>query len=174
MISVLSRSFQYRHFSLAVLVALIALVGCGGDGDDNGGGGDDSPDLTAQQERAQALAGTWASNQVLESPGDAEDAALQELGSLEITFGVNQTTLAPTSFDASNAPTYFNAGSGATWAWADNSTTADINLSAVAPVSAFSITALNGNDLTISFDFQGPSTSRIEGIGTYRVQLTKQ
>jgi len=164
---------RQRNFPVYLLSILVIVASC--KNDDGGGGGDDSPELNAQQERAQTLAGTWASTQVAESPGDAEDAAIQELNNLQMEFGVNQTTLAPTTFNATGADTYFNAGSGASWAWAnadpDNNA---VTLNAVTPVSAFDITSFDGNTMTISFDFEGASTGRLAGIGTYRVQLTKQ
>ncbi len=164
---------QRRYFPVYVLSVLVVLASC--KSDDGGGGGDDSPELNAQQERAQALAGTWVSNQVAESPGDTEDAAIQELNSLQFVFGVNQTTLAPTTFSASGADTYFSSGSGASWGWASADPNDDaITLSAVAPVAAFEITSFDGSTMTISFDFEGASTGRIAGLGTYRVQLTKQ
>ncbi|MEQ9438192.1 MAG: hypothetical protein RIG62_04060 [Cyclobacteriaceae bacterium] len=168
-----SMIFQGRYLSLCVLVALALLAGC--KGDDNGGGGDDDPDLTAQQQRAELMSGIWLSTEVLETPDDTEDAAMQELESLQMTFGVNQDDLKPTTFASTGAPTYFNAGSGATWKWTnDDPDVAEVMLSAVSPVDAFTITAFTNTTMTISFDFEGAATGRVEGIGTYRVQLTKQ
>nr|WKN39464.1 hypothetical protein K4G66_12255 [Tunicatimonas sp. TK19036] len=167
-----SRIFQNRYFSVCVLAALVFLASC--KGDDNGGGNE--PELTAQQERTRDMAGTWMSSEVLETPDDTEDAAMQELEALQMTFGVNQDELTPTTFGSEGAPTYFTVASGAsaTWSWANTSTLAEVNLTGVSPVSSFSITAFDGTTMTISFTFNGPSTSRVEGIGTYRVQLTKQ
>ncbi|MGB3588781.1 MAG: hypothetical protein WBA23_19705 [Tunicatimonas sp.] len=162
---------QRRYFPVYLLSVLVVLASCKNDD----GGGDNSPELNAQQERAQALAGTWVSSQVAESPGDTEDAAIQELNSLQLVFGVNQTTLAPTTFSASGADTYFNSGSGASWGWGNADPDDDaITLSAVAPVAAFDITSFDGSTMTISFNFEGASTGRIAGLGAYRVQLTKQ
>lgn len=165
-----SKIFSYRYLSLGVLVALVALASCGG-GDDNPNPTPD-PTLTAQQERAQAMAGTWTSSEVRTVPDDTEDAARQELDALTLTFGVDQDQN-PTTFSASGAPTYFNAGSGASWAWADATTVENVNLSTVSPVSSFTIDAFSATSMTVSFNFEGPSTSRVEGLGNYTVVLTK-
>ena len=164
-----SKIFRYRYFSFGMFVALAVLASCGG-GDDNPTPTD--PTLTAQQERAQAMAGTWNSSEVSTVPGDTEDAAKQELEVLSLTFSVNSDQN-PTTFSSSGAPTYFNAGSGASWAWADATTVEDVNLSAVSPVSSFTIDSFSANSMTISFTFDGPSTSRVEGLGTYTVVLSK-
>jgi hypothetical protein len=167
-----SKIFQYRYSSLGMFVILIlaVLASCGG-GDDNP---TPTPDpLTAQQERAQAMAGTWNSSEVRTVPDDIEDAARQELEALSFTFNVNQDQN-PTTFSASGAPTYFNTGSGASWAWADATTVEDVNLSAVSPVSSFTIDEFTATSMTISFTFEGPSTSRLEGLGTYTIVLAKQ
>ncbi|MEM9673056.1 MAG: hypothetical protein ACFB15_17600 [Cyclobacteriaceae bacterium] len=172
----LSRIFHYRYFSLAALVALTVLVSCDG-GDDP----DPTPDasLSAKQERAQALVGTWeSSDNGIDVPDDTEDGPRQELEAITMTFGVNNNTdLAPGSFSASGADTYFNAGSNATWAWAnvtDSTNVSDVTLNTVAPVAAFTISSFNGNTMTITFDFEGASTGRLAGIGEYTVQMTKQ
>ncbi|MEM6845192.1 MAG: hypothetical protein AAF944_15315 [Bacteroidota bacterium] len=166
--------FLSRHFPVYLLSVLVLLASCKSD-DGGGGDGDDDPELTAQQERAQALSGTWASSQVAESPGDTEDAALQELNSLQFTFGINQAALTPSTFSASGADTYFNAGSGASWAWTNADPDDDaVTLNTVAPVATFDITSFDGSTMTISFDFQGASTGRFAGIGSYRIQMTKQ
>ena len=169
-----STIFQSRYLSALLLVAIVVLASCKKDDPDPT---PEPDDLTAQQERAQALEGTWAStDDNISAPEDTEDAALQELQALTMTFGVtNSTDLAPGSFSAAGAPTYFSAGSGATWAWANADPDDDaITLNAVGPVSAFSITAFDGSTMTIVFDFEGPATGRVEGVGEYTVQMTKQ
>ncbi|MEM8967993.1 MAG: hypothetical protein AAGE93_16360 [Bacteroidota bacterium] len=170
-----STMFLSRYFPIYLLSVLVLSASCKSDD----GGDNPTPDaeLTARQQRAQALTGTWVSSQVAESPGDTEDAALQELQALSMTFGVsNSTDLAPGSFSASGADTYFSAGGGATWAWAntDSTNVSDVNLNAVAPVAAFNITSFDGSTMTIAFDFQGASTGRVAGLGEYRIQMTKQ
>lgn len=169
-----SKIFHYRYFSLVALVALIALVSCGGNDDDP----TPEPTLSAKQERAQALAGTWeSSDDNINVPGDTEDGPRQELEALTMTFGVNNSTdLAPGSFSATGADTYFNAGDNATWAWAlaDSANVSEIALNAVAPVSAFTISSFNENTMTITFDFEGAVTGRYAGIGEYTVRMEKQ
>ncbi|WKN40460.1 hypothetical protein [Tunicatimonas pelagia] len=173
--TVFSTLFQSRYFPAYLLSALVVLASCKGD---DGGDNPTPNDLTAQQERARDLVGTWASNNDnITAPTDTEDAAQQELQALTMTFAVNNNTdLAPGSFSSEGADTYFSDGSGATWAWTSNDSTnvSDVTLNAVSPVAAFSISNFDGSTMTIRFDFEGASTGRFAGIGEYTIQMTKQ
>lgn len=128
----------------------------------------DDPSLTTQQEVARRLNGTWSDTQVISSPVAGATGSLE---SLVLTFTIAEN-LQPSTFSVSGAPDYFPAGG--TWTWTDPKQAVAIVLDGELPVTMLELIELTDTKLTLAFTFNGVSNGRIQGIGDYRISLTKQ
>ena len=143
-----------------ILGGMVFFGSCGGDDDDDG------PNLTPQQEQAQALSGTWNQQNTTQIPDGVDPTILNDLS---ITFNIDANSN-PTSFSASGADDFFITTSSSTWAFSGSSTTA-IVLSNVSPVTSLTINSVSDSQLSVTFTSAG---GRVTGLdGTYTVELTK-
>lgn len=137
----------------------------------NGNGGD----LTAQQEQAQLLQGTWTIQSATVPQGVQPDI----LNGGIMTFNTDQS-FNPTSFSSSGIPDFFSTSGSSTWAFSGQSTN-QVVLAGVSPVSEFTINNLSGGSLSISFSHPGlvgmnlvlPGARVADLSGAYTVSLTK-
>lgn len=148
--------------SLAVLISLpVLLVNCKKD---------DAAPLNDQQMTTKKLTATWGSTVVESSPVTGADGTLKD-----VIFTFTATgNFQPAMFTATGAPDYFRSSAGSTWSWGDTGPTTKILLTNVLPVQEFSIEELTEKNLTISFEFSGPVGGRTQGIGEYRLRMTRQ
>lgn len=154
----------FLFLSMGLIAGFTFFASCGGD--ENGDG-----DLTPQQERAQTMQGTWT----IESATVPQGVDPTILNGSTMTFNTSDD-YSPTSFSSSGMPEFFNAQSGAAWAF--NSTSIDIVvLSNVAPVSEFNINNISANSMSISFSHPGLTAmagGRVADLsGAYTANLTK-
>ena len=148
----------FLFLSMVLVAAFIFLASCGGNGNGDG-------DLTAQQEQAKTLQGTWTVQSATVPQG--VDPAILNGGT--ITFNHDQD-YNPTSFSSSGIPDFFNTSGAASWTFSGQSTT-QIVLSNVSPVSEISINNLSSNSLSISFSHPGARIADLSG--AYTASLTK-
>ncbi len=149
-------------FSALLASLTMVLAGCKKD--------DPAPSLTGQQQAAQTLSVTWGATQIVSAPVGGADGTLEDL---VFTFTATED-LQPASFSATGAPEFFLTDATSGWSWEGTSTTASILLLNVSPVQEFTIEELTATSLTISFAFDSPFGGRTEGIGEYRVTMTRQ
>lgn len=154
----------FLFLSMGLIAGFAFLASCGGDGNGEG-------ELTPQQERAQTMQGTWT----IESATVPQGVDPTILNGSTMTFNTSDD-YSPTSFSSSGMPEFFNAQSGATWAFSSSSIDIVV-LSSVAPVSDFNINNISTNSMSISFSHPGLTAmagGRIADLsGAYTANLTK-
>lgn len=128
----------------------------------------DDVSLTAQQEAAKLLNGTWGSAQVLSAP---VAGATGTLSNLVLTFNISND-LQPSTFAATGAPEYFPGGT--TWTWTNAASAASILLDGNLPVTSITLDELTATALQVSFSLNGPIGGRTHGVGEYTMEFTKQ
>lgn len=149
----------YFFLSLGIMAGMMLMASCGNGDDDQ---------LTAQQEQAKLLAGTWSQQNTTNLPAGVDPTILDDL---TITFNVDGNWN-PTTFSSSGAPDFFATSSSSEWAFSGSSTTSVI-LSDVAPVDEFTINSLTANSLTITFALSSSGVRLASLDGNYTVVLTK-
>jgi hypothetical protein len=144
---------------LGLVAGFIFLSSCG-----NGGG---EPELTAQQEQAKLLQGTWTVQSATVPQG--VDPAI--LNGSTMTFNSDQN-YTPSSFSSNGMPDFFSTTGSSAWAFSGQSTT-QVSLSNVSPVSEFTINNITANSLSISFSHPGLGARVADLSGAYTASLTK-
>lgn len=151
-----------KHTVLYILVTwLVFTIGC----TDKEGG----ITLTDQQNAAQLLSGSWGHAEILDSPVPDSNGSLE---SLELTFSVSNTSN-PGTFSATGAESFFSTITSSSWSWEDDGTTTSLLFNNVSPISVVTVYELTETTFTIGFNFDGPVGGRIDGVGEYRIKLTK-
>lgn len=126
--------------------------------------------LTAQQTAARMLAATWGSTTVVSSPVSGANG---NLASLTLTFA-STNAFQPAVFTATGAPDYFETVGNSTWSWEDDNTIVKIKLNNVSPVNMLIIEQVTETSLTLNFELSELGSGRINGLGEYRITLTRQ
>lgn len=129
--------------------------------------GGDGEGLTAQQEQAKLLQGTWTVQSATVPQG--VDPAILNGGTL--TFNADQN-YAPTTFSSSGMPDFFSTTGSSSWSFSGQSTT-QVVLAGVTPVSDFTINSITSNTLSISFSHPGLGARIADLGGDYTASLTK-
>ena len=153
----------FLFLTMGLIAGFVFFASCGN--------GDDDPELTPQQERAQTMSGTWT----IESATVPQGVDPTVLNGATMTFNTSDDKN-PTTFSSSGMPDFFNSQSNASWSF--NSSSIDIVvLSNVAPVSEFNINNITASSMSISFSHPGLTAmagGRIADLsGAYTANLTK-
>ncbi len=147
--------------SFVIIAGFVVYAGC--NGDENG-----EPELTEQQERAQALSGTWNAQEATSVPDNVDPTIIDNLS---ITFNVD-ASFNPASFSATGAADFFSTSSSSAWDFSGDVTISSITLTDVSPVTGFTISNFSNTNMTIQFSHPGLRIASLEG--TYAVSMVKQ
>jgi len=131
----------YLILSLALFAGFFFFARCGDDENGN------DIVLTAQQEQAKILNGTWTIQAATVPQG--VNPAILDGGTMTFTIDHNYN---PTTFSSTGVPDFFSTSDSSTWAF-NGSTIDQINLFNVFPITSFTIDNLTGDSLSISFTY---------------------
>ncbi len=147
---------------LLFLIALVVVAGC----EEN----EPVPhSFTEQQIAAKNLAGDWGNATVIQSP-DLESA--DAVRGLTMLFTVDAEGN-PNKFYSDGSLSTFGNKEG-TWDWASSSTTSEVVLTEIGPITSFTINYFDNIDLiTIQFEAVN-SGGRIGSVGGYEVSFQRQ
>ena len=150
----------FAFLTMGLIAGFVFFASCN---DGNGGG-----DLTAQQEQAKLLQGTWTVQSATVPQGVQPDI----LNGGNLTFNADQN-YNPTSFNSNGMPDFFSISGSSTWSFSGQSTN-QVILAGVSPVSEFTINNLSSNSLSISFSHPGLAGGRVTDLsGAYTASLSK-
>jgi hypothetical protein len=128
-------------------------------------------DFTIQQLAAKQLVGTWSTAENIETPVGVPGSIFQ---TLKVLFGVDENGN-PDKFNTEGSSTVFVAGANSTWEWADASTTKNVLLKGVDPITKITVDTSVKDKLTIVFVSDWQDTEGNSGTNAqFEVTLDRQ
>ena len=150
-----------RYTVLTLIIASMLVMGCNEDELA-------THDFTEQQIAAKNLAGDWGAAFNIVAP-DIESA--DAVRGLTMLFTVDENG-DPDKFLSDGSLSTFGNKTG-TWAWANNSTTTDVVLTEVGPITEFSISYSDNIDTITIFFNATTEAGRGNAIGGYQISFQR-
>lgn len=128
-------------------------------------------DFTAQQLEAKQLVGTWSEAEDIKTPVGVPNSIF---GTLTVLFSVDEDGN-PNKFNTEGSTTVFVAEQNAKWKWADATTTKNVLLEGVEPITMIKVDTSVKDKLTIAFVSDWQDTEGNSGTNAqFEVTLSRQ